>query len=149
MTNTSTSAEETVEIAVVGTPAAATAPTDPAALRAEIEQTRADLADTVEALAAKLDVKAQVGSAVSQAKDRVRASADRMTGRTRRAQRRMVASIQDPSTSAVGDPAGLDLTLDVAADRRRRTRNQSIVAAGVAGLALLAVAVWALRRNAR
>ncbi len=154
MTTASTSDEtaQTVELPTAGiaaTETAANPPTDPAALRAEIEQTRAELADTVEALAAKLDVKAQVGSAVSQAKDRVRASADRVTGRTRRAQRRMTASIQDPSISVASEPAGFDLTLDEAVQRRRRTRTQSIVAAGAAGLVLLAVAVWALRRNAQ
>jgi hypothetical protein len=37
-------------------------------LQADIEQTRHDLGDTVEALAAKLDVKAQVKSSTDQAK---------------------------------------------------------------------------------
>ena len=33
--------------------------------------------------------------------------------------------------------------------RRRATRSQSIVAAGIAGLVLVAVAVWAVRRTRR
>ena len=127
------------------------APSNPDALRAEIEQTRAGLADTVEALAAKLDVKAQVESKVSHAKERVRARADRVTSKVRRPPRR-------PHASVVRDPTGLDarldpevdLTLGAAVEQRRRvTRAQSIVAAGVAGLAVIAVAVWAMRRARR
>jgi cobalamin biosynthesis Mg chelatase CobN len=45
-------------------------PSDPDALREEIEQTRAQLGDTVEALANKLDVKAQAKGAVADAKDK-------------------------------------------------------------------------------
>ncbi len=45
-------------------------PSDPDALREEIEQTRAQLGDTVEALANKLDVKAQAKGAVVDAKDK-------------------------------------------------------------------------------
>ena len=46
------------------------APSDPEALREEIEETRAELGNTVEALAHKLDVKAQAKEAVSDAKDK-------------------------------------------------------------------------------
>ena len=47
-------------------------PKDPAALRAEIAELRADLGDTVEALAAKADVKAQAQAKVEQTKEQLR-----------------------------------------------------------------------------
>ncbi|BCJ47423.1 hypothetical protein GCM10010168_17810 [Actinoplanes ianthinogenes] len=57
---------------------------DPDQLRAEIEQTRAELGETVEALAAKTDVKARVREEVATAKDRVAQAAstagDRIAG---------------------------------------------------------------------
>jgi CHASE3 domain sensor protein len=56
---------------------------DVAALRAEIKQTRADLGETVQALAAKADVKARAKEQVEHAKDRVRAQAAEATGRVR------------------------------------------------------------------
>ncbi len=43
-------------------------PTDPAVLRAEIEQVRANLGDTIAALAAKTDVKARARDAISEAR---------------------------------------------------------------------------------
>lgn len=46
-------------------------PKDPDAIRAEIEQTRADLAETVDALAAKLDVKGQASDKADAAKARI------------------------------------------------------------------------------
>jgi len=49
----------------------------PEELKAEIEQTRQDLADTVEALTAKLDVK-------SRAKDRISATKDQAAARLAR-----------------------------------------------------------------
>ncbi len=47
---------------------------DPDAIREEIEQTRADMADTVDALQYKLDVKAR-------AKERARATGEQLRGR--------------------------------------------------------------------
>jgi len=47
---------------------------DPAAIRADIERTRAELGDTVEALAAKTDVKARAQDAAHAAKVRVQDS---------------------------------------------------------------------------
>jgi uncharacterized protein DUF3618 len=48
-----------------------------AELRAEIKQTRADLGETVQALAAKADVKARAKDQVELTKERVRAAAVR------------------------------------------------------------------------
>lgn len=47
-------------------------PADPQKLRAEIEQTRAELGDTVEQLAAKTDVKARAKQALGDAKGKAR-----------------------------------------------------------------------------
>jgi Protein of unknown function (DUF3618) len=56
---------------------------DVEALRAEIKQTRADLGETVQALAAKADVKARAKEQVEQTKQRVRAQAAEATGKVR------------------------------------------------------------------
>jgi phage-related tail protein len=50
-------------------------PKDAAALRAEIAEIRADLGDTVEALAAKADVKAQAHAKVDQTKEQLKEKA--------------------------------------------------------------------------
>jgi cobalamin biosynthesis Mg chelatase CobN len=54
-------------------------------LRAEIKQTRADLGETVQALAAKADVKARAKEQVEQTKQRVRAQAAETTEKVREA----------------------------------------------------------------
>jgi Tfp pilus assembly protein FimV len=64
-----------------------TAPAKPdvETLRAEIKQTRADLGETVQALAAKADVKARAKEQVEQTKQRVKAQAAEATGKVREA----------------------------------------------------------------
>jgi hypothetical protein len=56
-------------------------PTDPQQLRNEIEETRAELGETVQALAAKTDVQARakraVGDAAEQAKQKLTSATDR------------------------------------------------------------------------
>ena len=52
-------------------------------LREEIRQTRADLGETVQALAARADVKARAREQVEQTKDRVLTQAAAVTGRVR------------------------------------------------------------------
>jgi len=56
-------------------------PTDPRRLRSEIDETRAELGETVQALAARTDVKARarhaVGGATDQAKQKLAAASDR------------------------------------------------------------------------
>jgi ElaB/YqjD/DUF883 family membrane-anchored ribosome-binding protein len=51
-------------------------PQSPEEIRAEIERTREQLGDTVEALAEKTDVKAQVAKRIDAAKDRVQDAKD-------------------------------------------------------------------------
>ncbi|MGW0435538.1 DUF3618 domain-containing protein [Micromonospora sp. NPDC003197] len=57
---------------------------DREALQAEIRRTRAELGETIEALAAKADVKARLRSTAAQTKQRVRLQADRAAGVVRR-----------------------------------------------------------------
>jgi ElaB/YqjD/DUF883 family membrane-anchored ribosome-binding protein len=56
---------------------------DVEALRAEIKQTRADLGETVQALAAKADVKARAKEQVEQTKQKVKAQAAEATEKVR------------------------------------------------------------------
>lgn len=57
----------------------------PEQIRAEIEQTREDLGDTVETLAAKTDVKTQVKERMAQAKDTAQHKTDEFASRAREA----------------------------------------------------------------
>jgi gas vesicle protein len=54
---------------------------DPDAIRAEIEQTRAHMGDTVDALTYKADVKERAKDKVSETKDKISGAASRVTGR--------------------------------------------------------------------
>lgn len=136
-------------------------PANPAEIRAEIARTRSDLADTVEALAAKLDVKAQIGSRVSSAKDQMRLraaragnavsdSADRFRDRVARqlGTGRHASVVRDslPPGEADWETGTISGAL-FAEERRRQTRTQAIAAAGAAAVALLALAVWLVRRR--
>ena len=56
---------------------------DREALRAEIRRTRAELGETIEALAAKVDVKARLRNTATQTKQLVRQRADRAAGAVR------------------------------------------------------------------
>ena len=58
---------------------------DVAALRAEIAQTRADLGETVQALAAKADVKARAKEKVAEVRQNVTQKGTVMAGRAREA----------------------------------------------------------------
>jgi ElaB/YqjD/DUF883 family membrane-anchored ribosome-binding protein len=55
----------------------------PEEIRADIEKTRAEVGDTVEALAEKTDVKAQAQHRVDEIKDNVRAKADEVKAKAR------------------------------------------------------------------
>jgi|HigsolmetaAR206D_1030411.scaffolds.fasta_scaffold02545_9 ElaB/YqjD/DUF883 family membrane-anchored ribosome-binding protein len=56
---------------------------NPEALRAEIRQTRAELSETVQALAARADVKARIKGSAAQTRDRMRRRAGRTTASIR------------------------------------------------------------------
>ncbi|RPH35803.1 MAG: DUF3618 domain-containing protein [Chloroflexi bacterium] len=55
---------------------AAANPRDPEAIREEIDRTREDMGETLDALGAKLDVKAQAKAKADQAKTQAKATAD-------------------------------------------------------------------------
>ncbi|MEW2443644.1 DUF3618 domain-containing protein [Micromonospora marina] len=87
-------------------------PTDPQRLRAEIAQTRAALGDTVEALAAKTDVKARTKAGVEDAAAQAREKVTRAAGRIQRA----AAAVP---VAAVGAAALLAVLVSLLARRRR------------------------------
>jgi ElaB/YqjD/DUF883 family membrane-anchored ribosome-binding protein len=73
---------------------------DAEALRAEIKQTRAELGETVQALAAKADVKARAKEQVEQTKQRVRAQVEQATNRVRGTAQQAVHTVADTAHDA-------------------------------------------------
>jgi hypothetical protein len=84
--------------------------TDLEALRAQIRQTRAELGETVQALAARADVKALAREQVELTKHRVRAQAAEATGRVRAAALQAGDRVRNAAAqarqSASGDSSG-------------------------------------------
>lgn len=70
---------------------------NPEALRAEIRQTRAELGETVQALAAKADVKARIRGSAAQTRARMRQRAERTTTSVR-------TSVHDAGSVALRHP---------------------------------------------
>lgn len=103
------------------------------ALRQEIEQTRADLGETVQALAAKADVKARVRDSAGQAKARVLATAAQA--------KEKVTSSASQTAVAVRDSAG-----EAGHSARRNPVPVAAVAAGAAAI-LLVLLIIRGRRN--
>jgi hypothetical protein len=122
---------------------------DVAALRAEIKQTRADLGETVQALAAKADVKARAKEQVAHTKERVKAQAAFATGRVRGAAAHATGRVRGASSStadatgavghAVGNSAHAALDNASAAGARVRRDPAPWAAVAVAGAAIVAV----------
>jgi ElaB/YqjD/DUF883 family membrane-anchored ribosome-binding protein len=106
---------------------------DVQALRAEIQQTRHDLGETVQALAAKADVKARAKEQVAQAKLKVRASVGQATDKVR-----------DSAVHAAHSAEGYAHEASV-----RAKRNPVPLAAVLAVGAAVVVAVILLRRSRR
>jgi ElaB/YqjD/DUF883 family membrane-anchored ribosome-binding protein len=76
------------------------------ALRADIKQTRAELGETVQALAAKADVKARAKEQVEQTKQRVRAQAADATGKVRDAALLASDRVRQAATQATASARG-------------------------------------------
>lgn len=110
-------------------------PTDPDALRAEIERTRSQLGQTVEALAAKADVKARAHETVEQAKLRVRESVEQAKVSAVYAGRELKA-----------DPVG-QLRVATVKVRRSVTTNPSPWAVAAAFIALAVFVGYRRRRR--
>ena len=70
---------------------------DPEVLRAQIEETRAEVSKTVEALAAKADVKAQVKDKVDDVKEQLAEKRDEMTAKA--------IELKDQATAVTPDQA--------------------------------------------
>ncbi|WP_436527741.1 DUF3618 domain-containing protein [Actinoplanes sp. HUAS TT8] len=116
---------------------------DLVALRAEIKQTRADLGETVQALAAKADVKARAREQVAQTRQRLLEQASVATGRLRDAAGHAGASVKDAAGHAgasVRDVAGQSAAVsgDAAHEVGVRVRNNQLpvvlIAAGLAAV---------------
>ena len=84
----------------------------PEEIEAEIEQTREELGDTVEALAEKSDIKAQAKNKIAQVRDTAQHKKDEIASRAREA--------TPDSAGSAGPAARLDGSAQAAAVRRRR-----------------------------
>ncbi|WP_433363259.1 DUF3618 domain-containing protein [Actinoplanes sp. CA-142083] len=107
---------------------------DPQQLRAEIEQTRADLGETVEALAAKTDIKSRAKEAASDATERAKVAASDAAGRAKEA-----------ATDAVGKAREkLDESRHIATDRLAPAVREKAQAPGLGRTALVGAAAMAV-----
>jgi cobalamin biosynthesis Mg chelatase CobN len=132
---------------------------DVEALRADIKQTRAELGETVQALAAKADVKARAKEQVEQTKQKVRAQAVEATEKVRDAalvatdkvrQAAAQAGVAargtaEQATDKVEDSGALDRTQDA----RPRVRRNPIPFAAVVATAVAIVGVILIVRGRR
>jgi hypothetical protein len=98
----------------------------PAQIRADVEQTREQLGDTIEALAAKTDIKAQAKSRIAAAKDTAQTKRDDYTAKARQAA---------PDSATAG-------ASQLAATVKGKPLPFAVAAAFMIGLAI----VWLLRR---
>ncbi|GAB2616068.1 hypothetical protein Aab01nite_28720 [Paractinoplanes abujensis] len=122
-------------------------------LRAEIKQTRAELGETVQALAAKADVKARAKEQVEQTKLKVKAQAAEATERVRGvaaaaagAVSGKVHEVADQATEKVNQNS----TSDLAVQAREQIRNSpvpiSLVFAGAVAIVGIILIVRGSRR---
>ena len=103
------------------------------ALRAEIKQTRADLGETVQALAAKTDVKARAKESVEQTKAKVKAQAADATGKVTDAVKgavhtasERVRGVRGVEVHAAGSLTGSGELVDTADETGARVRRNPI-----------------------
>lgn len=118
----------------------AVTPTDPAELRAEIVRTRAELGDTVEALAGRFDVKARAKDAAAQAVDDVKAKAAELRDQAVDAVAGLGVKMRS-SALTVRDAAG-DLEVR---DTVRRPLPLAVVALAIVGIGV-AIYLFGRRR---
>jgi septal ring factor EnvC (AmiA/AmiB activator) len=110
---------------------------DPQVLREEIERTREQLGETIEALAAKADVKAQAQQKLSQLTARLKTAAGQ-------AKQRAAATSASISKAT---PEPVQRAASTAAVTARRHRGPLAAAAGAAGAAVLALLLILRRRR--
>ena len=125
-------------------------PTDPPALQDEIEQTRADLGETVDALAAKVDVKARTKNAMDQARSQAMTAVNDASNRATNHARAGIDQAKSVTTE-LGQHAK---THGLVVRRSVRDSNLPTMATGptawvaIAGFATLVVAAsWWIRRR--
>ncbi|BEL12491.1 hypothetical protein Q0Z83_106820 [Actinoplanes sichuanensis] len=100
---------------------------DLVALREDIRQTRADLGETVQALAARADVKARAREQVEETKQRVLIRAAEMTGRAREAATGAAVRIRETPPRELAHQAGTRV--------RANPMPAVLMVAGIAALA--------------
>jgi hypothetical protein len=128
-------------------------------LRAEIKQTRADLGETVQALAAKADVKARAKDQVEQTKQKVRAQAVETTEKVREAALSATDRVRNAAAHASAAARGTaeqatgkvneSGALDRAQDVREQVRRNPIPYAAVLAAAAAVVGVILVLRGRR
>ncbi|GAB1641716.1 DUF3618 domain-containing protein [Krasilnikovia sp. MM14-A1259] len=122
---------------------------DVAALREEIAETRADLGDTVRALAAKTDVKARAKEQVQQTGRKVKSQVAETTGKVRDNAQSATDAVREAAQSATGkvrDSGAMDVAHE-AGDQVRR--HPFPVGAVIAGAVALAGIILIIRRRRR
>jgi hypothetical protein len=133
---------------------------DVEALRAEIKQTRADLGETVEALAAKVDVPARAKEQLEQTKQKVKAQAAGATEKVRGAAltasekvrqkaAQAGASARDTAAQASGkvrESGAMDRAHEATYEVRRNPIPMAAVVAGVVALVGVILIIRGRRR---
>lgn len=97
---------------------------DPAALRADTERVRRELADTVDALAAKADVKAQAQQAAQDVKQRAQETRGQVLAQAEDLLRHAQRTAKDKPVVPIAAGGLLALVVLRGAGRRRRRRKQ-------------------------
>lgn len=117
------------------------------ALRTEIAQTRADLGETVQALAAKADVKARAKEQVEHTKQKVRTQAAEATQKARDVALTASERVRTAAAQARGTAAAATEQAPAVRERvRRDPMPLTVVLAGVAALVGVILVVRGRRR---
>jgi hypothetical protein len=111
---------------------------DPDAIREAIDETRTDIAETIDALAHKADVKGRAAEKISEGKEHVRAKASDVS---HRAEEAIPEQVRPPVESAI------DMTRSATTRLTEATRRRPSVAVAVGAAALLVMIVRRRRRR--
>lgn len=118
-------------------------------LRADIKQTRAELGETVQALAAKADVKARAKDQVELTKQRVKAQAAETTGKVREAAALATGKVRSAAAQTADKVREGDLPAPAAGMRdrvRTGTLPPVLLVAGVVAIVGIVLIVRGRRR---
>ncbi len=125
------------------------------ALREEIAQTRADLGETVQALAAKADVKARAKDQVEQTKQKVKAQAADATNKAKEAAATATDKVRSVAAQASDKAKGTAVqvresgALEKAQGAKDQVRSNPVPLAAVLGGVVALVAVILIVRRRR